>query len=49
MRYFINYYLKRIVNSVDEAELGYELLYTVHTDKEARRVADLLSYELILY
>lgn len=47
--YFINKYLKRITNTVDEAELGYELLKYIHTDKDAKYVADLLGYELILY
>jgi hypothetical protein len=48
-KYFVNHYLKRITNTVDEPEIGYKMLDNVHTDYDAKHTANLLNYELILY
>lgn len=45
MKYFINHHLKRIVNTIDEAEYGYIPLNCI----DAQLIANVLGYELILY
>ncbi len=46
--YFINPILKRITNTVDEAEVGYSPI-VLDDDNHARAVANFLNYELLLY
>ncbi len=46
--YFINPTLKRITNTVDEAEVGYSPI-VLDDDNHARAVANFLNYELLLY
>lgn len=47
--YFANPFLKRITNTADEAEIGYIKLPSIQNDKQAKLLAEILGYELILY